>query len=140
MLHLLLLTLLNLTNSPAYADIPSINRDLNSNLSNLPQDNSSKAGHFQRREASKDCAQDSPPAHIQNLAFPDRQLSRSLLRRRLPNKKAVRKHAPLGCQQFKWPNQTHSIALVGNGPLSKDQRRAVEVRFLLHHRHESHSG
>lgn len=54
--------------------------------------------------------------------------TRSLLRgRRFPAKPAQRAHAPLGCQQFKWPNETHSIAVIGNGPLSVQQRLSVEV-------------
>ena len=38
-----------------------------------------------------------------------------------------RSHPPLGCEQFTWPANMSSLALVGNGPLSQQHRRELEV-------------
>ena len=38
-----------------------------------------------------------------------------------------RPYPPLGCEQFTWPANMSSLALVGNGPLSQQHRKEVEV-------------
>ena len=39
----------------------------------------------------------------------------------------------LGCEQFRssnysWPEQLHTIAIVGNGPLKEESRKQINVR------------
>ena len=42
-----------------------------------------------------------------------------------------RPYPPLGCEQFTWPANMSSLALVGNGPLSQQHRKEVEVILRL---------
>jgi hypothetical protein len=58
--------------------------------------------------------------------------SRQLLGRhkrviKVPRKKSLRRHPPLGCQQFAWPEGIKTLAIVGNGPLSSRDREDIEV-------------
>ena len=68
-----------------------------------------------------------------NLGTQSKQAAgqRSLTRGKVAIKAPIRKHPPLGCEQFTWPNGTRSIAIIGNGPLSKAHRLAIEVRWKL---------
>lgn len=54
-----------------------------------------------------------------------RRLAR--LQRRSTSGGTQRRHAPLGCEQFAWPDELTSIAIVGNGPLSRQHRDEIEV-------------
>lgn len=56
---------------------------------------------------------------------------RSFSREKPAVKAPIRKHPPLGCSQFSWPTGTQTIAIVGNGPLSKADRAAIEVILVL---------
>ena len=58
--------------------------------------------------------------------------SRQLLGRhkrviKVPRKKSLRRHPPLGCQQFTWPGGIKTLAIVGNGPISSRDREEIEV-------------
>ena len=95
-------------------------------LGEFSQDNLPAAEH---RGHNKDLQADHKPILPLDIASKNKQrpATRGLARRKVAIKAPQRKHPPLGCQQFSWPNKTRSIAVVGNGPLSKAHRAAVQV-------------
>jgi len=63
--------------------------------------------------------------------LPSRQLLGQKQRvRKVPRKPSLRRHPPLGCQQFSWPEGMQSLAIVGNGPLSSRDREQIKASPL----------
>jgi len=47
--------------------------------------------------------------------------------RKFPRRVPLRRHPPMGCEQFSWPEGSKSLAIVGNGPLSSKDRQEIQA-------------
>lgn len=74
-------------------------------------------------------AQDSktPPLHKAGGSA-QRNIQAQLRKRgkQVPRRVPLRRHPPLGCEQFSWPEGIKNLAIVGNGPLSIEDRKGIQ--------------